>query len=192
MIFKLLWLLKSCITSFTLANVNVSTNACVEVSVSVVIYELLGAQVTLELLFSKQILNQWINSIWWDVFFLTIWTVVVCLSIGDHTFIACQIVTFWALLGILDNIAADLAYEKVHELFFRHSLASLDNDAVVDLQFFGFRFFLYGVYYFDSISLLVSDYFCFGFLNFMRTDLILGSCRNLGCIWLILSWLIHF
>ena len=191
MIFKLLWLLKSCITSFTLANVNVSTNACVEVSVSVVIYELLGAQVTLELLFSKQILNQWINSIWWDVFFLTIWTVVVCLSIGDHTFIACQIVTFWALLGILDNIAADLAYEKVHELFFRHSLAGLDNDAVVDLQFFRFWIFCNRINYFYSIRLLVSDNLCFGFLNLMCTDFILGCCRNLGCIWLILSGLIH-
>ena len=191
MLFKLLWLLESCITSFTLTNVNVSTNTCVEVSVSVVIYKFLGAQVTFEFLFSEQIVNQWIDSIWWNVFLLTIWTVAVCLSIGDHTFIACQIVTFWALLGILNDIAADLAYEKVHELFFRHSLAGLDNDAVVDLQFFRFWIFCNRINYFYSIRLLVSDNLCFGFLNLMCTDFILGYCRNLGCIWLILSGLIH-
>lgn len=191
MLFKLLWLLESCITSFTLTNVNVSTNTCVEVSVSVVIYKFLGAQVTFEFLFSEQIVNQWIDSIWWNVFLLTIWTVAVCLSIGDHTFIACQIVTFWALLGILYDIATDLANEKVHELFFRHSLAGLDNDAVIDLQFFRFWFFCNRINNFDSIRLLVSDNLCFGFLNLMCTDFILGSCRNLGCIWLILSGLIH-
>lgn len=191
MLFELLWLLEFCITSFTLASVNVSTNACVEVSMSVVIYEFLGAQVTPELLFSEQIVNKRIDSIWWNVFLLAIGAVAICLSIGNHTFIACQIVTFWALLGILDDIAADLAYKKVHELFLGHCLAGLDNDAFVDLQFFGFWFFCNRINYFDSIRLFVSDDLCFRFLNFMCTGFILGCCRDLGCIWLILRGLIH-
>ena len=76
------------ITALSETCIYISSNAGVEVRVSVVVDELFGAQITPEFRLREQILDQRVDSVRGHVFFLAVWAVVALLSVSHHAVVA--------------------------------------------------------------------------------------------------------